>query len=99
MRIPLVLAVMLALPLPAVAQGVDLNLGRNLASTCAGCHGVSGNALTGMPPLAGQSKEALLRTLKDYKDGKRPATVMHQLAKGYTDAQLELMAAYYAAQK
>lgn len=99
MRIPLVLAVMLALPLPAVAQDVDLNLGRNLASTCAGCHGVSGNALTGMPPLSGQSRDALLRTLKDYKEGKRSATVMHQLAKGYTDAQLESIAAYYAAQK
>ena len=99
MRNTLVLAAAIALPLTAVAQGADPNLGRNLASTCAGCHGVSGNALTGMPPVSGQSKEALLRTLKDYKDGKRPATVMHQLAKGYTDAQLELIAAYYAAQK
>jgi cytochrome subunit of sulfide dehydrogenase len=99
MRIPLVLAAAIALPLTAAAQGADPNLGRNLASTCAGCHGVSGNALTGMPALTGQSKEALLRTLKDYKEGKRPATVMHQLAKGYSDAQLELVAAYYAAQK
>jgi len=99
MRIPLVLVVVLALPLTAAAQGSDPNLGRNLAASCANCHSITGNALTGMPPLAGQSKEALLRTLKDYKDGKRPATVMHQLAKGYTDAQLELMAAYYAAQK
>jgi cytochrome c553 len=99
MRISLVLAVMLALPLTAVAQGTDPNLSRNLAATCAGCHNITGNALAGMPPLTGQSKEALLRTLKDYKDGKRPATVMHQLAKGYTDGQLELIAAYFAAQK
>jgi cytochrome c553 len=99
MRIPLVLAAALALPLTAVAQGSDPNLGRNLASTCAGCHGITGNALTGMPPLTGQSRDALLRTLKDYREGKRPATVMHQLAKGYTDAQLESIAAYYAAQK
>ena len=99
MRNPFVLAVMLALPLPAVAQNTDPNLSRNLAASCAGCHNITGNALTGMPPIAGQSKEALLRTLKDYRDGKRPATVMHQLAKGYTDGQLELIAAYYAAQK
>ena len=52
-----------------------------------------------MPSVSGQSKEALLRKLKDYKGGKQPATVMHQLAKGYTDAQLELIAAFYAAQK
>ncbi|HEY5293074.1 MAG TPA: c-type cytochrome [Burkholderiales bacterium] len=99
MRIPLVLAVMLALPLTAVAQGADPNLSRNLAATCSGCHNITGNALAGMPPLTGQPKEALLRTLKDYKEGKRPATVMHQLAKGYTDGQLELIAAYFAAQK
>lgn len=99
MRIPLVLAVLLALPLTAVGQGTDPNLGRNLAATCAGCHGIAGNALPGMPSVAGQPKEALLRKLKDYKDGKQPATVMQQLAKGYTDAQLELIAAYYAAQK
>ena len=31
--------------------------------------------------------------------GARPATVMHQLAKGYSDAQIEVIAAYFAAQK
>jgi cytochrome subunit of sulfide dehydrogenase len=99
MRIKLVLATILALPLAAVAQDTDPNLGRNLAASCAGCHNISGNAVTGMPGLAGQSKESLLKTLKEYKDGKRPATVMHQLAKGYTDGQLDLVAAYFAAQK
>jgi sulfide dehydrogenase cytochrome subunit len=99
MRIPFVLAAMLALPLTAVAQGADPNLGRNLASTCTGCHNISGNALPGMPPVSGQSKEALLQKLKDYKEGKQQATVMHQLAKGYTDGQLESIAAYFAAQK
>ena len=99
MRIRFVLAVTLALPLIAVAQGTDPNLGRNLASTCAGCHNITGNALAGMPPVSGQSKEALLRKLKDYKEGKQSATVMHQLAKGYTDDQLELIAAYFAAKK
>jgi cytochrome c553 len=99
MRIPHVLAVLLALPLSAAAQGTDPNLSRNLAATCGGCHNITGNAVTGVPPLTGQSKEVLLRTLKEYKDGKRQATVMHQLAKGYTDEQLDLIAAYFAAQK
>ena len=99
MRIRFVLSLLLALPLTPSAQGADPNLGRNLAATCAGCHNVKGNAVTGMPSVAGQSKETLLRKLKDYKEGKQPATVMHQLAKGYTDGQLELIAAYYAAQK
>jgi cytochrome subunit of sulfide dehydrogenase len=51
------------------------------------------------PSLAGQSKASLLQQLKDYKDGKRPGTIMHQHAKGYTDAQLEQIAGYFAAVK
>ncbi len=85
------------LALPASAQ--DANLGRNLAASCAGCHGTEGKSVSGMPPVAGQAKESLMRTLKDFKDGKRPATIMHQIAKGYTDEQLALIAAYFAAQK
>jgi len=35
----------------------------------------------------------------DFKTGKRPATIMHQLAKGYTDEQIDALAAYFSAQK
>jgi sulfide dehydrogenase cytochrome subunit len=73
---------------------------RDLAASCAICHGTNGvSAGGGMPQLAGQSKETLARHLKDFRDGKRPATIMHQIAKGYSDEQLELLAAYFAAQK
>ena len=99
MRIRLALTALLAVPFAAAAQGADPNLGRNLAATCAGCHNITGNSLTGMPGIAGRSKESLASTLKDFKDGKRPATVMHQLAKGYSNEQLDLIAAYFAAQK
>jgi cytochrome c553 len=99
MRIPLVLAAAVAFPLAAFAQGANPNLGRNLAATCANCHNTNGKSVTGMPSIAGMPKDVMLSTLREYKEGKRPATVMHQHAKGYTDAQLELIAAYYAAQK
>lgn len=99
MRIPIVLAAAIALPLTVMAQGSDPNLARNLAATCANCHNTTGKSLTGMPGIAGRSKESLVSTLKEFKGGGRPATVMHQLAKGYTDEQLELIAAYFAAQK
>jgi sulfide dehydrogenase cytochrome subunit len=102
MRIALVLAAAVALPLTAltaVAQGSDPNLGRNLAATCANCHNTTGKSLSGMPSIAGLPKEVMLNTLREFRDGKRPATVMHQQARGYTEAQLELIAAHYAAQK
>lgn len=99
MRFQFALAALLAVPLAAVAQGADPNLGRNLAATCTNCHNTTGKTLPGMPGIAGQPKEVMAKTLKEFKDGKRAATIMHQLAKGYTDAQLDAVAAYFAAQK
>jgi len=37
--------------------------------------------------------------MKAFKDGTRPATVMHQLTKGLSDAQIESIAAYFASNK
>lgn len=83
---------------PAPAQ--DANQTRGLAATCTACHGTDGNSVGGVPPgLAGRSKDYLLRQLNEYKSGKRPATVMHQHARGYSDEQLERIAAYFAAIK
>jgi cytochrome c553 len=35
----------------------------------------------------------------DFKAGRKPATIMHQLAKGYSDAELAAISAYFAALK
>ena len=85
----------------ASAAAADPHLGRNLAATCANCHGTNGKAVpgSGMDALAGMEKEKLLQKLKDFKSGAKPATIMHQISKGYTDEQMDLIAAYYAAQK
>ncbi|MDB5923895.1 MAG: c-type cytochrome [Burkholderiales bacterium] len=88
----------LAPALPSLAQ--DSNAGRNLAANCFTCHGTNGNSAGGVPPsLAGRDRSELFQTMKDFQSGKRPATIMHQHAKGYTDQQLQLIAAYFAAQK
>jgi len=87
-----------AMPLVALAQ--DNGAARSLAATCANCHGTDGRSATKeVIPLAGLPKGFLVDQMKAFKDGKRPATIMHQLAKGYTDAQIELIADYFAAQK
>ena len=90
-------AMLIMFALPAAAQ--DANLARNLAATCANCHGTTGNALGDMKPLAGMSSEKLLALIADFKSGAQPATLMHQIAKGYTDEQLKLIAGYFAAQQ
>jgi cytochrome c553 len=44
-------------------------------------------------------KAEMLRKLAEFRSGAKPATVMHQLAKGYTEQQIDLIASYFAAQK
>jgi len=71
-----------------------------LAATCAACHGTAGHTQgSTLPALAGQSQQALSASLHAFKAGKRESTIMTQIAKGYTDEQIELLAAYFAAQK
>jgi len=87
---------------PVLAQtpaATDPHLARNLAATCANCHGTNGNARGDMKPIAGVSAEKLLAMLDDYKTGNQPATIMHQIVKGYTPEQLKLIAGYFAAQQ
>ena len=52
-----------------------------------------------MPNLAGQQRAYLVQQMQDFKTGKRPATIMHQIAKGYSDEQIDALAAYFSAQK
>jgi cytochrome c553 len=85
-----------ALVSPASAQGTVSTLARNLAAACATCHGTNGVSREGMPALAGREKGFLARQMQDFKSGKRPATVMHQIARGYSDEQIEVLAAYFA---
>ena len=79
--------------------GAEVSQVRSMAAACANCHGTEGVAQQGMDSLAGQSRDDLLRKLLDFKNGRKPATIMHQLSKGYSDGQLEQLAGYFAAQK
>ncbi|WP_349276727.1 c-type cytochrome [Polaromonas hydrogenivorans] len=78
------------------AQPMDALQVRSLAASCAACHGTQGMAQSGMASLAGLNKDALLQTMLDFKTGKKPATLMQQIAKGYSDEQLAALAAYFS---
>jgi cytochrome c553 len=87
------------LALGAVAAHAQVNQVRVWAAACANCHGTDGRAVPGMDALAGKDKNEIVQKMLDYKNGRRPATLMHQIAKGYTDEQINEIAAYFAAQK
>jgi cytochrome c553 len=67
---------------------------RSLAATCANCHGTDrkGAVDGGMPLINGLTSEQMLAQLKAFKSGAREGTIMPQLAKGYSDEQLETIA-------
>lgn len=91
-------ALLFGLLAAAAAQAQDVHLARNLAATCANCHGTNGQARGDMKPLAGVSAEKIMAQWADFKSGNQPATIMHQISKGYTDEQIKLIAAFFAAQ-
>ncbi|PTD96054.1 c-type cytochrome [Pseudothauera lacus] len=99
MKLKFALATVCALAAGGLAHAQDPNLARNLAATCANCHGTNGKSVGGMDSLAGEPRDKLLQKMLDFKSGAKPASIMHQISKGYTDEQLELIAAYFAAQK
>jgi len=78
----------------AGAQDVAALRGRSLVATCAACHGTDGRAAptAAVPGLAGMPAAYLVEQMKAFKSGARNGTVMPQLAKGYSDAQIEQLA-------
>jgi cytochrome subunit of sulfide dehydrogenase len=85
-------------PAPAAASAAPQATARYLAANCANCHGTDGRAQGGFI-LAGLSKAYIVEQMQAFKTGKRQATIMHQISKGYSDSQIEQMAEYFAAQK
>ena len=88
------------LALGAMAHAADASVsGQRLYASCAGCHGSNGQAVgTTLPELAGQPKDRIVAAMRAFKSGTRDATIMHQIAKGYTDEQIEQIAAFLATQ-
>lgn len=91
---------LLAAPLAQAQEAAAMQV-RSWAATCAACHGTDGKAIAGgaMLRLAGLEAGFIAEQMRAFRDGKRAATVMHQIAKGYSDEQIAALAAFFAAQK
>jgi cytochrome c553 len=84
-----------ALPVVA-AENED---GRDIAAACATCHHGDRRDRAAIPDLAGMEKATIVARVREFRDGSRPATIMRQLASGYTDAQIAAAASYLSTQK
>lgn len=67
------------------------------AAACSGCHPASASGAV-VPPLQGQSAAAIVDAMQAFRTGKRPATVMDRIAKGFTDEETRAIAAWVSQQ-
>ena len=89
-----------AAPIPFAAANLTPLGVRAMAANCAACHGTNGNSAGGaVVGLAGGNKDYFVAQMKAFKEGKREATIMHQISKGYSDAEIAALADFFAAQK
>ncbi len=91
------------LAMPAVADQTALERGRELASTCMGCHGVPSytNVYPSyhVPKLGGQHQLYLEAALKAYRSGERNHPTMQAQSVRLTDTEIQEIAAYFASIK
>lgn len=96
-----VLCVVLSPPVLAQESGREALYTRSLAASCASCHGTNGKVVEGstVTSLAGLDSNYFVTQMNAFKAGTRNATVMHQISKGFNEAQILTLASYFSAQK
>lgn len=81
-------------PAAAASQGAPAG-----ASSCTGCHPANAGVDTPMPRLGGRNAAELVEQMQAFRNGQRNATVMGRIAKGFSDAEIQAIAAWYAQQR
>jgi sulfide dehydrogenase cytochrome subunit len=95
---PLTLSVLWAVGLLFGQAALAAPSNSMLANACAGCHGTNGLSSSPMPIIAQLDADYLKKVMKQYKNDERPSTIMGRLTKGYTDEQLDGIAAFFSSQ-
>ena len=78
------------------AVAADIQAGRNRAAVCSACHGYNGiSANDEWPNLAGQKTGYLIKQMQAFRDGTRQDPIMNGMLKGFSNSDIEDVAAYY----
>ncbi len=84
---------MVASPVAALAASAPPG-----AASCSGCHPAGAKVETPVPRLAGRSAADIAAAMRAFRSGERSGTVMGRIAKGFSDDEVQAIAAWYAAQ-
>lgn len=96
MHIRLYKALFIVLCWSSSLQAAEITRGVMLSNSCAACHGTDGRSPGEIPSIYGKSSEFISQALLDFREGKRPATVMGRHASGYSDDEIQLIAEYFS---
>jgi sulfide dehydrogenase cytochrome subunit len=69
------------------------------AAACSGCHPATAGVETPVPPLAGRDPEQIASAMRAFRSGQQTGTVMNRIAKGFSDDEIQAIAAWYGGQK
>lgn len=93
------LAAAAAVSLFCTSAPADDMLGRTIGSACFGCHGAGTASGAAIPPIILGAPATFIETsLKAFRDGDRPSTIMQRIARGYTDEEIAAVAKYLSEQ-
>ena len=97
--VAVIISVAVSLAWSGIATAASLTDAPPGALSCSGCHASAASVETPVPRLAGQDADAIVAALQAFRASQKPATVMDRIAKGFTDDEIQAIAAWYAAQK
>lgn len=90
-----------ALTLPGCTRSTDISGGPTLAAEagCVACHGLNGvGTAPTFPNINGQHASYMFDQMKRYRSGVRVNVIMNEQVRDLSNAELDLLARYYAAQ-
>jgi sulfide dehydrogenase cytochrome subunit len=95
--VPFTLVLTLGHAGPAVAADPDPITVALLTGSCSGCHGVAGEGSGGVPAIAGtKSRDEFVAIMQAFRENQGNPTIMNRIARGYTDAEIAVMAQRFA---
>jgi cytochrome subunit of sulfide dehydrogenase len=69
------------------------------ASACSGCHPADRTMATAAASLAGRNPDEIVAAMRAFRSGARVSTVMDRIARGFSDAEVEAIAAWFGMQQ
>ncbi len=81
----------------AVSQAQDID-GQAISFSCTTCHGPEGRSIGAVPSLQGLTREEIESAFEAFRSGEREATIMKQVASGFSKEEIAAIAGYFAEQ-